>query len=326
MDFVPASNKLEAVIRISNLTNSGPEELGPGSKERKSVLINLASGLGLELDPRHSKQQMANLLSENLGGQWDPIFESAGQTITLQGLNYLLKLASSRLSESPLIPDGDSSSLESEVRQIASVLVPIITPVFDGKTCVQLMKSLDDSNWRQPQWQGFYFEMQAGNALMEKLGGGPSLILNTKFDYVKNFTWDLKAHGERDETGRVISECLLNDSASVLQAIDQGGVGFIVLSGSQTYDREFSRWHKSYRGSEPGEPRRTLKSKFEPTSLEIFFVPTRARMAEAETNRQFVLKAQGKNSNNKPRPPKYSLNIDRARDSDLLVFEHKFVW
>ena len=39
MEFVPARNKLEAVARISNLTNSGPETLGPGSKEHKSVVL-----------------------------------------------------------------------------------------------------------------------------------------------------------------------------------------------------------------------------------------------------------------------------------------------
>ena len=76
MDFVPASNKLEAVIRISNLTNSGPEDLGPGSKERKSVLTNLALGLGMEVDPGHSKQQLADILAAFLGGQWAPSFEA----------------------------------------------------------------------------------------------------------------------------------------------------------------------------------------------------------------------------------------------------------
>ena len=47
LDFVPARNKLEVVARISNLTNSGPEYLGPGSKERRSVLFNLARGMSL---------------------------------------------------------------------------------------------------------------------------------------------------------------------------------------------------------------------------------------------------------------------------------------
>ena len=49
MEFVPARNKLEVVARISNLTNSGPETLGPGSKEHKSVVLNLARGMGLAL-------------------------------------------------------------------------------------------------------------------------------------------------------------------------------------------------------------------------------------------------------------------------------------
>ena len=40
--FKPAVSKIEAVNRISVLTGSGVEDLGPGSKERKRVLINLA--------------------------------------------------------------------------------------------------------------------------------------------------------------------------------------------------------------------------------------------------------------------------------------------
>ena len=54
-EFIPAKNKLEAVARISFLTNSGPEDLGPGSKERKSVLTNLANGLKIQIDESDSK-------------------------------------------------------------------------------------------------------------------------------------------------------------------------------------------------------------------------------------------------------------------------------
>ena len=41
--LVPACNKAEAVTRLSALTGSAPERLGPGSKERKSLLVNLAT-------------------------------------------------------------------------------------------------------------------------------------------------------------------------------------------------------------------------------------------------------------------------------------------
>jgi hypothetical protein len=70
MEFLEAQNKLEAVARISNLTNSGPETLGPGSKEHKSVLINLARGLGLKVDDRATKQELGRYIVESLGQSW----------------------------------------------------------------------------------------------------------------------------------------------------------------------------------------------------------------------------------------------------------------
>ena len=88
--FIPARNKLEAVARISQLTNSGPEILGPGSKERRSVLENLAKGLGISPDSYESKQSLADAISKRLGITWDASCESVGQTITLIGLNRLL--------------------------------------------------------------------------------------------------------------------------------------------------------------------------------------------------------------------------------------------
>ena len=43
--FKPAVSKIEAVTRIARLTDSPEEWLGPGSKEHKSVLTNLADRL-----------------------------------------------------------------------------------------------------------------------------------------------------------------------------------------------------------------------------------------------------------------------------------------
>lgn len=104
--FQPATNKLEAVTRISDLTNAGPQVLGPGSKERKSVLINLAIGLGITFSHEFTKQELAAHLARRLGRNWLAEYESVGQTITLSGLNLLLEAATEavqeRLDQSPI--------------------------------------------------------------------------------------------------------------------------------------------------------------------------------------------------------------------------------
>ena len=95
-DFVPAPSKIEAVNRISQLTGSGPEWLGPGSKEHKSVLINLARGLAPHLDMDLSKTKLGAALAREFDAPWGPHCESTGETISLTGLNVLLAGAERR--------------------------------------------------------------------------------------------------------------------------------------------------------------------------------------------------------------------------------------
>ena len=67
----PSRSKLEAVLRMSALTRRPPETLGPGSKERKSVLVNLAGDLGLVVDPSRSKPELGLQIATALGSDWD---------------------------------------------------------------------------------------------------------------------------------------------------------------------------------------------------------------------------------------------------------------
>lgn len=326
MTFVPATDKLEAVNRISALTASGPEALGPGSKERKSVLINLAIGLGIPFSHELTKQELAAHIAFSLGRAWSPEFESVGQTITHKGLNLLLEAATEALALNPSqVLRTVGAVFENELAAVADV-VARHTPIFmDGKACVQEMKDLGDPNWKQVQWQGFYFEMKASSALTASLGGGRQKLFNTSFDYVRNFLWDLKAHSSENESGIPSSGCILNDSRAIEQAVDETGLGFIILSGKPVYDRDFTRWHKDYRGGGDAEPVRTLKSHFTSQSLDIFFVPNTRRLERARNLKELTINAQGKNSNSKPRPPKYQIDLKRAIGSDLQVFSHSFI-
>lgn len=326
MTFVPTTNKFEAVNRISALTASGPETLGPGSKERKSVLVNLAIGLGIPFSHELTKQELAAHIALRLGRNWLPEFESVGQTITHKGLNLLLEAATDALVLNPgQVLRTVGAAFEDELTAVAE-LVTQHTPMYmDGKTCVQEMRDSGDPNWKQVQWQGFYFEMKATSALTTELGGGRQKLHNTSFDYVRNFVWDLKAHSSENETGVSSSGCILNDSRAIEQAVEETGLGFIILSGKPVYDRDFTKWHKELRGGGDGEPGRTLKSKFTSQSLDIFFIPDTRRLKVARNLKELTINSQGKNSNRKPRPPKYQINLNRAIGSDLQVYSHSFI-
>lgn len=326
MDFLPAKNKLEAVVRISNLTGSGPEKLGPGSKEHKSVLINLAEGLQIEFQEGLTKQKLARHIAESLGGNWDPSFESVGQTITLGGLNLLLELATLTIEKDSLVfhEPSDNTTLENELLLIAEVL-KTNTPIrMDGKKCIQEMKDLEDSRANQVQWQGFYFEMKAEAALTSQLGGGRAKRFNTVFDYVRNYTWDLKAHSSVNENGKSSSTTLLNDCSAVDDAVLNGGIGFIILTGMPTYDRGFTEWHKVMRGGGTAPPKRTLKSHFDSQRLDIFYISDRRHFDELIAKNIFMVSKQGKNSNGLPRPNKYSLNLLTGVTSDAHRFSYTF--
>src|SRR5687768_1551480 len=70
MDLIAARSKLEAVTRISSIAGASPESLGPGSKERKSVLVNAARSLDLRVDPSKDKIDVAEQICASQSIPW----------------------------------------------------------------------------------------------------------------------------------------------------------------------------------------------------------------------------------------------------------------
>jgi hypothetical protein len=200
VEFVPARNKLEAVARISNLTDSGPEVLGPGSKERKTVLTNLAIGLSLDLKDEETKQETAKRIATYLRVSWTPDCESIGQTITLKGLNLLLEHSSKHLTS--FRDKNTHNSLEEETKSIAEIVEQYTPRKMDGVTAIKEMKEAEFSQWRATEWQGFYFEFKVRPELINRLGGGPRKIGSTSFDYALARTWDMKVHSTSTRHGK----------------------------------------------------------------------------------------------------------------------------
>ena len=64
--FVPARSKLEAVARLYAAAQAPAEPLGPGSKEKKSVLIRTADRLSLPVDTTAPKNVLARQILQAL--------------------------------------------------------------------------------------------------------------------------------------------------------------------------------------------------------------------------------------------------------------------
>jgi len=325
LSFIPARNKLEAVARISQLTNSGPETLGPGSKERRSVLENLARGLYLSPDSYESKQELASAIAKRLNVEWTPKCESVGQTITLIGLNLLLEAATRHFHAKDSF-NSFTGNVSQEVQGIKSVLSKVTPTYMDGRASVLEMKEADADNWRQTEWQGWYFEFKAIPALINDLGGGPRIIGNTKFDYSLVHPWDLKAHSSYgiNGPGRTNNACLLNDQLSKKEAVQETGLGLVVLSGIPSYeDESFSEWHKALRGK-TGPVRKRLKNGFRSEKIEFFFFEDFEDLQRAISQKILIDFKQGKQPSGEPRAPKFSLHLEKARQDKLKIEELNF--
>ncbi len=309
--FRPARSKLEAVNRISALTRSGPQDLGPGSKERKSVLADLATGLSLDTDTTLNKVDLGAAIAARLGAPWSPRYWSTGQTITLDGLNALLAAGERRLG---LLGQGPADAFATpgeEAHALLAALAGAIDATWDGRRCVEAMRDAEFRHWRQTEWIGWHFEYVGIAALVNTFGGGPKRVLNTSFDYSLRTTWDLKAHG----TGRE-NAAILNDLEAIEAGLTEpGGLGFIVLTGDPDYSDSvaFDTWHRAQRGAGPSHERsRALKSGFTPLRLDAYHLRGFPDLEAATLRGEFAVMAQGRQPDGSARKPKLKIRFDAA--------------
>ena len=325
LNFTPSRSKLEAVTRISALTGAPPEDLGPGSKERKRALVNLAGGLHLDVNLGASKPDLAEAICKLLGAQWDDACYSTGDTITLVGLNRVLEGAERRIVRRGRVARRLFFSFREEGLALLGVLADVMPGHWAGRDCVVEMLEAEYAQWAQDEWAAFYFEYKGLPALINAFGGGPKKFANTRFDYALAHPWDLKVHMADSATAP------LNDQVAMNEALEDGrGVGFLVLTGQVEYDKgQFRAWQREFRESHGkvakarvGTPRYVRKSKphFVPNLLEAFFVADRAALNAALGAGIMREMKQGRQSSGAKRPPKYSLDLVKARwEGSLLV-------
>lgn len=323
-NFIPATDKLEAVNRLSYLARGPLEELGPGSKERKSVLITLAKALALP-DEMHklSKPQLGAMLAKELDVPWDKECWSTGSTITLPGLNRLLEGAQRICTPHEVA----SKSAVQEAFSMISIIKDCMPPNFDGRTAIDTMFHAASTQWAQSEWQGFFFEFLTIPRFINHMGGGPIQSPgNTKFDFMSSHIWDLKTHVE----GK--SEVILNDQTATKWAIESGGLGFVILTGKAEFDPDFRIWFTKFKHERGKDPRprvgerkfvRRLKSSFKPTKIEVFYFPDADAWKQAETYGAIKGWKQPPQPTRQPRNPKFSLYLPLAREY-WMIAAHEF--
>jgi hypothetical protein len=299
--FQPANSKIEAVNRISALTNSGPERLGPGSKEHKRVLINLARTLAPQIDTQLSKTKLGAALSAEFGAPWNATCESTGETISLQGLNTLLAGAERKLDLLGKNRAAIFGTPEQEGTMLTNTLMEGWKSQkmtdghrrvnWDGRQTIKWMMENEITNGPfQNEWQGFYWETKGRQLLNAAFKPNPeppqTHFGNTEFDYSLNFVWDLKAHtkswcgpdGNHIKNGT--TGAILNDVEAMDACVIKQGLGFLMVSGVAVADTDgsFVRWHRELKAnngkrvsSSNSGASRVRKSAFQPTEIEAIF-------------------------------------------------------
>ena len=321
--FSPARDKLEAVRRISSLTGGRPQELGNGSKERKSVFTDLVLNLDLPIDTSLKKDELAGAIARHLSMPWTASCWSAGQTVTLDGLNAVLAGAEAVTIRGHA---GKHDRLLQEAQLLVSALAHSCTSFWDGRTCVEEMFTAEYPMARQTEWVGWYYEFVGIPALVNAYGGGPRRIGSTEFDYARSFVWDLKAHAQLDldAPDEVSGRAPLNDRESMVECVEEtGSLGFLVLSGQSVPDTDhtFDTWHRQMRGSTAARsPRsRALKRAFTPVILDAYLFEGRDAIDRALDQGVLTGFKQGRQQSGAARKPKLLLNLGKARANGYVV-------
>jgi len=220
-----------------------------------------------------------------------------------------------------------------ESLKVFAVLDEIMPATLDGKEAILQMRAEGSPNWRQMEWIGFWFEHIVEQHVRPALGGrsGPT-IGRVTFDLQIEKIWDLKVHP--DEAG---SRAILNDQEAMHLAVkDFRGIGFIMVSGSATYDSgdgSFKAWHDTLKGGQSayeenrikrGAPSRRRKIAFSPTGASAIWFPSEVALADGTREGWLKEFQRGmRNSNGVPRRPKYQIDLAKIPDQ-LVIAKTKF--
>jgi len=193
---------------------------------------------------------------------------------------------------------------------------------WDGKTCVLELKEAN-YNWRQMEWWAFYFEWKVKNILNDKFQFSGDRFDNVTFDLKGAINWDLKAKAIKSDDHKVI----LNDCVAMEQSIENHGFhGEIIALCDVEYndlDRSFQKWHTELKGGKSAyeieRENRTSISRYRKTKAELTEIVLLV-LQKNDLEKLSIMK-QGRNSNGKPRPEKYMLDLETISEFENYIIK-----
>lgn len=202
---------------------------------------------------------------------------------------------------------------------VAMKLLSDLPVHWDGKKSILELKEAD-YNWKQMEWPGFYFEWMCNNKLKQEFEIPGETINNVEFDAKRTINWDFKASSNQASS----SLSILNDCQAMEMSMDRhGSHGLIIAKIDVEYDdenRSFQQWQEELKGGkskyELRRIKRTSRSRLRKVNADLrklYFVNIQKKYLD-----KLKKMKQGRNSNGKPRPPKYMIDVAK-----LEKFPHK---
>ncbi len=190
--------------------------------------------------------------------------------------------------------------------------------VWDGKKCIIELKNAD-YQWRQMEWWAWFYEFKVKQLLANIASIPGKKYENVEFDLKRSINWDLKASAIKSGSHKII----LNDKQAMeTSCMEFGRHGEIIALCDVEYDdadKSFQKWHTALKGRqskyEIDRKKRTSQSTKRKTKAivtEILFITF-----SLKDFKELLIMKQGRNSNGKPRPPKYLFDVNKVH-----LFEH----
>lgn len=85
------AHKVDIVVEIAHTVGVTPPPMSTGSTEPRAIFAMVNERLGLGLDDRLGKPDLARAIVEASGATWHPECESRGATVTKPGLLAVLE-------------------------------------------------------------------------------------------------------------------------------------------------------------------------------------------------------------------------------------------
>ena len=194
--------------------------------------------------------------------------------------------------------------------------------IWEGRSAIVEMKEGGSKNWKQMEWMGFYFEFLCQTHFDGIIDMPGNRYRNTTFDAFREISWDFKAHAA-NTTGH---DVITNDVEAIKNTLDDYGYyGIILAIGEVEYNdeqRTFKKWHdelkegiSKYEINRINRGAMSRRRKTEFILSEIHFICLNIQTLD----RCSSIYQQGRNSNGRPRPPKFNLNVQKIPDSALAA-------